>query len=185
MHGIWAVIHNQMITTDDSFTFSKTLNLIKEMISDLPQLYSIEEENIEEEALTHPYSTKATNAPQDASKEESKNIEVSAGVNRSTTMDDGTADRSIDKLVAPPVWSEMAVVAQRRAALVGCIECSKECYGRAWARTSVDLLIDHAAKHAADQNQRFLPSQRLFIQEMVRFVRDQKATRKLVSKTYY
>lgn len=156
-----------MTTTDDSFIFSKTVTTIKDMITDLPQLYSSEEEEIEETTLANPQND-------DSASETKRDIQGN------TVDTQEKKELEVVPRIISSTWSDVAVVAHRRAALVACIEAGKECYGRAWARTSVDLLIDHAAKNADSKNQRFLPSQRPAIQEMVRFMRDQKTARKLV-----
>jgi hypothetical protein len=46
----------------------------------------------------------------------------------------------------------------------------------AWARTSVDLLVEHLHKLA----ERFAPCQRPRLEDAMRFVRDQRRIRKLV-----
>ena len=84
--------------------------------------------------------------------------------------DDGTRQEQEE-------WTEVEVVAQRRAALVSCVEGGRGCYGRAWARTSLDMLVEHAAQHSQT---RFLPGQRERIEVLVRWVRDQKTARKVV-----
>jgi hypothetical protein len=144
-YGIRAVLLNQMLTTDDSFAFSRTVNIVKAAIDELPPLEAPEQEEEEAAALT---ATAASNCDDD------------------------------DDIEA---WDEVRVTAQRRAALVACVAAGKECYGRAWARTAVDLMVGAAAARTTPQDQRFLADQRAVIAEMVQFVRDQKAARKLVS----
>jgi hypothetical protein len=166
VYGIWAVVLNQLLTTDDSFMFSKTVNTIKEMISELPMLEFPEQVEVEERALQSPYdiTTEKDNVPAaDAEKKEDGEVEDE----ENDSCDDETR-----------VWSDIAVVAYRRAALTHCISSTRECYGKLWARTSIDLLVEHASKHAQQRNQYFLPNQCKVIEEMVAFVREQKVARK-------
>jgi hypothetical protein len=67
------------------------------------------------------------------------------------------------------------VVAYRREALARCILSVKDSYSKVWARTSIDLLVDHASKNSS---QRFLPEQLKCIEDMVTFVKEQKVARK-------
>ena len=168
VYGLWAVILNQLLTTDDSFTFSKTVNTIKEMMSELPVLEFPEQVEEEEKALKSPY--------------EVINFEIEPIPVTAAVKEDGEVEESLgnenEENIPSRVWSETAVVAYRRAALVSCLKkAGKECYTKAWARTSIDLLIEHASKHAQHGNQHFLPSQCTDIEEMVAFVREQKVAR--------
>jgi hypothetical protein len=47
------------------------------------------------------------------------------------------------QLVKSATWSGAELVCQRRAALLDCLDAAKACYRHLWARTSVDLLIEH------------------------------------------
>ncbi|KAL4431489.1 hypothetical protein ABPG75_006745 [Micractinium tetrahymenae] len=88
------------------------------------------------------------------------------------------AERERQRRAQPPrsaTWSSAEVVSQRRAALLGCLDTAKESYRHAWARTSVDLLIEHCHQH----KHRFAPSQARHVDELMGFVRDQRRLRKL------
>lgn len=172
VYGLWAVVLNQLLTTDDSFMFSKTVNTIKGMISKLPVLESTEQVEEEEKALMSPYQIKDDTHP----------LEVPAAA--APAKEDGEIEEDEideDNHTCTRVWSEIAVVAYRRAALTNCIQSAKDCYGKVWARTSIDILVEHASKHAHGSNQHFLPKQCAVIEEMVAFVREQKEARKIKS----
>ncbi|PRW20364.1 hypothetical protein C2E21_9030 [Chlorella sorokiniana] len=72
-------------------------------------------------------------------------------------------------------WSSGEVVVQRRAALLDCLDTAKASYRHLWARTSVDLLVEHYHQHKS----RFTASQRARVDELMGFVRDQRRLRKL------
>lgn len=46
------------------------------------------------------------------------------------------------KPVKPSTWSAKEILGMKREALLDCFDTMKACYGRAWARTSVDLAIE-------------------------------------------
>jgi hypothetical protein len=166
IYGLWAVVLNQLLTTDDSFMFSKTVNTIKEMISELPVLEFPEQVEEEEKAFVSPYEVG----------EKNKNFSAVAPAAREDgELEEKEVDKDDDNT---RVWSEVAIIGHRRAALTSCIQSGKECYKNLWARTSIDLLVEHASKHAQHSNQHFLPSQCAVIEEMVAFVREQKVARK-------
>jgi len=172
VYGLWAVVLNQLLTTDDSFMFSKAANTIKEMISELPILEFPEQVKEEEKALRSPYQI-------EMKEKNSRPSDFSAAAKEDGEVDEIEFNESND--IPTRVWSDVAVVAYRRAALTDCIRSAKDCYGKLWARTSIDLLVEHASKHAQHTNRRFLPKQCAVIEEMVAFVREQKRARNLKS----
>ena len=66
----------------------------------------------------------------------------------------------------------------KREALLDCFDTMKACYGRAWARTSVDLAIEDLNQH----KDKFCSSQHTRIQDLAQFVQQQRLKRKQVSK---
>ena len=46
------------------------------------------------------------------------------------------------KPVKPSTWSAKEILGMKREALLDCFDTMKACYGRPWARTSVDLAIE-------------------------------------------
>ena len=46
------------------------------------------------------------------------------------------------KLVKPSTWSSKEILGMKREALLDCFGTMKACYGKPWARTSVDLAIE-------------------------------------------
>lgn len=135
------------MATDDSFAFSKVVGNIKTLITELPDVESGAGASIDQEEQALVRLLPQSGAPSPAPSSPS-----------------GGA------------WSEVEALAMRRAALLDCVCAGRGCYAHAWARTSVDLLVDHAVAHA----KRFLPSQRDALQAMATFVREQRAARKLV-----
>eukprot|EP00198_Chlamydomonas_reinhardtii_P010641 XP_001699978.1 predicted protein [Chlamydomonas reinhardtii] len=71
------------------------------------------------------------------------------------------------------VWSAAQCLVMRRQAFVECLITAKSLHKLQWARTSVELLVEHFNKH----RDRFTGQQQLAIDEMVRFVRDSRKAR--------
>ncbi|KAG2454553.1 hypothetical protein HYH02_000398 [Chlamydomonas schloesseri] len=71
------------------------------------------------------------------------------------------------------VWSAAQCLVMRRQAFIECLITAKSLHKLQWARTSVELLVEHFNKH----RDRFTGQQQLAIDEMVRFVRDSRKAR--------
>ena len=151
-YGLWAVVRTEIATSDDSFEFNKVVGRVKGMIAELPE-------------AAGPGVAAAAVAAEEAA--------------LAALLPPPDPERSTASHDSSRVWSETEALAMRRAALLDCV-CGggRESYGRPWAKTSVDLLVEHALAHAA----RFLPSQQMLLQEMAGFVRAQKTARKTVRR---
>ncbi|KXZ44559.1 hypothetical protein GPECTOR_65g177 [Gonium pectorale] len=71
------------------------------------------------------------------------------------------------------VWTAAQTLVMRRQALIECLITSRGFHKTPWARTSVELLVEHFARH----RDRFAGQQQLAVDEMVRFVRAARAAR--------
>lgn len=80
-------------------------------------------------------------------------------------------DAFSNRYAQQPCWNMVEAVAMRRTALLDCVVTSCQFYSIAWAKTSIDLLVEHSRTNSA----RFLPSQRSQIDDVANLLRDQKA----------
>ncbi|KAG2436371.1 hypothetical protein HXX76_006678 [Chlamydomonas incerta] len=71
------------------------------------------------------------------------------------------------------VWSAAQCLVMRRQAYIECLITAKSMHKLQWARTSVELLVEHFNQ----RRDRFTGQQQLAIDEMVRFVRDSRKAR--------
>lgn len=60
------------------------------------------------------------------------------------------------KPVKPSTWSAKEILGMKREALLDCFATMKACYGRAWARTSVDLAIEVGLQSSGNATPSFL-----------------------------
>ncbi|KAK9799798.1 hypothetical protein WJX73_010639 [Symbiochloris irregularis] len=168
VYGLWAVIRNQL-GTDDSFAFNKTLNRIKDSISNLPvaddeadsALVRVQERMQEEAAA-------AAAAPKQEQAVQEEPVEADPF--------------GLDAIIAKPkrkersqTWSEAESSAMKRQALMDCLEAAKGQYHNAWACTAVDLAIEEAYKH----KNRFCASQQPTLETLWQFVGQQRQRRRM------
>lgn len=201
VYGTWAVLRNQL-TTDDSFQFNKVVVRLKEMAAELPEAGDEDEAVLEQLAAATGdadpvlafYDARQQQAQQEAqqAQQEAQQAQAPAppaadaeadpfGLDALLERQEAEAEaarRAAERKRQPPrsvTWSGAEVVSQRRAALLGCLDTAKECYRHAWARTSVDLLIEHCHQH----KHRFAPSQARRLEGLMGFVREQRRLRRL------
>lgn len=166
VYGIWSVTRNQL-HTDDSFTFNRTIKSIKESISHLPDATEEEEEALQTIKARLPEEPQL---PELDSSEECEVPEADPfGLDALITQD----KRKI-KLMKPSTWSSKEILGMKREALLDCFDTMKACYGRPWARTSVDLAIKDLNEH----RDKFCSSQQARIQDLMQFVQQQRLRRK-------
>ncbi|KAL4419554.1 hypothetical protein ABPG77_006885 [Micractinium sp. CCAP 211/92] len=193
VYGTWAVLRNQL-TTDDSFQFNKVVGRLKEMVADLPEAEE-EDEGVLRQLAAVAGAADPVLAFYDAQQQQAQQQQAQQAQQAAPAADpeadpfgldalleqeeaEAAAQRERQRRSQPPksvTWSSAEVVSQRRAALLGCLDTAKESYRHAWARTSVDLLIEHCHQH----KDRFAPSQAAHLEELMGFVRDQRRLRKL------
>ncbi|KAL3134781.1 hypothetical protein ABBQ32_007767 [Trebouxia sp. C0010 RCD-2024] len=168
VYGIWSVTRNQL-HTDDSFTFNRTIKSIKESISHLPDATEEEEEALQTIKARLPEEPQLpeldSSGCNDCEPPEADPFGLDALI---------TQDKRKIKLMKPSTWSSKEILGMKREALLDCFDTMKACYGRPWARTSVDLAIEDLNEH----REKFCSSQQARIQDMMQFVQQQRLRRK-------
>ncbi|PSC74417.1 hypothetical protein C2E20_2477 [Micractinium conductrix] len=202
VYGTWAVLRNQL-ATDDSFQFNKVVTQLKAMVGELPEAEEAAEGVVAglaaaagaPDPVLQAYDARQQGGQQAQAQQQQQQAQQQAA----TSAEEAEADPfGLDALIEQQeeeerrareaaaaaraqvgpksaTWSAAEVVSQRRAALLDCLDAAKACYRHAWARTSVDLLIEHCHQHT----HRFAPSQAERLSELMSFVRDQRRLRKL------
>ncbi|CAL8464520.1 g4055 [Coccomyxa elongata] len=171
--GLWGVLRGQLLT-DDSFVYNRVLSRIKDSIQHLPEATEDDDEallrvkeRLQEEANGAGSSGKDT-APQAA-----------APPAEDPEADPFGLEQIIQKAEAPKreraaVWSSRESLAMKRDALLDCLDTARSRYGLAWARTSTDIAIQDLHNNRT----KFCKSQQPRIDQLWRFVQDQRLRRK-------
>ncbi|KAK9904853.1 hypothetical protein WJX75_003856 [Coccomyxa subellipsoidea] len=174
VYGLWGVLRGQLLT-DDSFVYNRVLSRLKDSIQHLPEATEEDEkallrvkERLQEEASGAAASGEEA-APQAAAPPPAEDPEA----------DPFGLEQIIQRAEAPrreraAVWTSRESLAMKREALLDCLDTARSRYGLAWARTSTDIAIQDL--HSNRTN--FCKSQQLRIDELWRFVQDQRVKRR-------
>ncbi|KAK9850114.1 hypothetical protein WJX84_008973 [Apatococcus fuscideae] len=167
VYGVWGVWRGQL-HSDDSFDFNKAAGRIKDSISHLPPATE------QDDALL--------TAVQASMKEEAERLHEEP-----TTIEPEPAAPAepdpfgLDALIPDParlkaegVWTTAEALCMKREALLDCLETMRERHRLPWARTSVDIAIEDAWNARA----KFCTPQKERLDELMRFVREQRVLRK-------
>lgn len=195
VYGTWAVLRTSLATTDDSFAFNKVVARLKSLVEELPEANEEDEEHQRRlqasagaaDPVLEAYDARVAEASGAAQQPAAAGPAAPAAVD--VEADPFGLDALLEQQAAAEAaaaakkrqapksatWSSGEVVHQRRAALLDCLDTAKASYRHMWARTSVDLLVEHYHQ----QRSRFTASQRARIDDLMGFVRDQRRLRKL------
>lgn len=160
VYAILGGLQNELFT-DDSFVFNKVINRIKEHISQLPEASA---EGHMPSSQEH-CMTGLTTALQDpVAVDESDPF----GLN-------GLLLQTAKKPQHCQTSSAARLLSERREAVLQCVLTAKSLHKIAWAKTSIELLIEHLH----EERRRFAGANLDVIAELHLFVKSQRAARKL------
>lgn len=169
-----------MITTDDSFEYSRLTARLREMIESLPK---VRISNISEETIT---AAKDEFAYREAEEEAALVALLPPrylhGNDAKTPPTAGSKDTALvptdpregnSYKASHANLTSTQYMALRRTAVLDCVLAGKLMYKWAWARSAVENLVQNIVENYLD---RFLQSQSARILEMKSWIRDQKTS---------
>jgi hypothetical protein len=186
-----------MLTTDDSFVFSRLVSKAKTLIAELPEVPLQPHDQATLDAIEAEELALHRNLPHDYYHNVDKQQNVFLASNESKSSDtqgqcvtpelSSSEDRGATSTVAALTGSlggshamreSHELLALRRAALLDCVLAGQTVYRNVWARTTVDVLVEVVA---GELSNRFLPSQRQLLQGLRLWVQAQKAGRQTLT----
>jgi hypothetical protein len=200
VYSVWALLRNELFT-DDSFTYNKVVGKIKAAVAELSDA---DEEQEAAWNVLHGIATAPASKPQQQQKQQPVQEDAEAdpfGLNdfiaqaeaQAAEAEAAAAAAAAAAAEAPSVdpqpqqqhegapWDAATSEVMRKQALLDCLVAAKEHQHKlAWARTSVELLIEAVAKPSAQGGyaDKFVPGQRQQLTELLRFVNAERAARK-------
>eukprot|EP00877_Chromochloris_zofingiensis_P013492 jgi/Chrzof1/8397/Cz03g09050.t1 len=182
VYTIWAVTQNELFT-DDNFVFNKVVAKIKELINGLSEASTDEEQAWQRLQSGQPSSSNAANHedPQQQQQEQQQRPRKKAKVDITADpfgLDDLFAADSVDRKLKPKApslaWDPHELSVMKKQAVLDCMQTAKGLHKLAWARTSVELLVEHAYSKRGV----FVDEQRAVLDELMTFVKQQRVARK-------
>ncbi|WIA08282.1 hypothetical protein OEZ85_007725 [Tetradesmus obliquus] len=200
----WALLRNELFT-DDSFAYNKVVGKIKAAVAALADadeeqeaawnvLHGLAEQPssekpkqqqqqqpaaaVQDEAEADPFGLNDFIAQAEAQAAEAEAAAAAAAAADAPSAEEQPPQQQQQE-GAP--WDAATMEVMRKQALLDCLVAAKEHQHKlAWARTSVELLIETVAKPGAQGGfaDKFVPSQRQQLADLLRFVHAERAARK-------
>ena len=164
-YEVWGVIRTTMISTDDSFEFSRSLSQLRHKIECLPDF---------DESTTNQESKNKNIDPELQDSLESRKFQKSNDAARTENIGEGLQE--LDEIREEPgnmVFNEAKCYALQRSAVFDCILSTKLIYKRAWARSAIELLIEDVLQK---YGKKFDRSQNQVITKLRAWVQEQKVS---------
>ncbi|KAF6263130.1 hypothetical protein COO60DRAFT_1293116 [Scenedesmus sp. NREL 46B-D3] len=199
IYSVWALLRNELFT-DDSFTFNKVVGKVKSAVAELSDADEEQEaawnmlhgiaapagKPQQQQQQQQPSLAPQADAEADPfglndfiAKAEAQAAEAEAAAAAAAPSDEQHPLQQQQQEGAP--WDAATMEVMRKQALLDCLIAAKDHQHKlAWARTSVELLIEAVAKPAAQGGfaDKFVAGQRQQLADLLRFVNAERAARK-------
>jgi hypothetical protein len=200
VYSVWALLRNELFT-DDSFAYNKVVGKIKAAVAELAdadeeqeaawdvlhgvapaskpqqqQQQQQQQQPAQEDAEADPFGLNDFIAAAEAQAAEAEAAAAAAAAAEAPSVEPQPQQQQQG---AP--WDAVTMEVMRKQALLDCLVTAKEHQHKlAWARTSVEVLIEAVAKPSAQGGfaDKFVKAQRQQLTELLRFVNAERAARK-------
>jgi hypothetical protein len=205
VYSIWALLRNEMFT-DDSFAYNKVVGKIKAAVAELSDadeeqeaawnvLHGLEApagKSQQQQKQQQQQQQQAAAVQDDAEADpfglndfiaqaEAQAAEADAAAAAAAAAEAPSSEQHPPQQLEGAPWDAATLEVMRKQALLDCLVTAKEHQHKlAWARTSVELLIEAVAKPSAQGGfaDKFVTGQRQQLTDLLRFVNAERAARK-------